>query len=62
MVPDVHPVTILTVDSLTTDFNFNLGNKLFTGEIQPTGIDTSVLVRRVVSKTHKLVDLRKSYL
>ena len=62
LVPDVHPVTILTINSLTTNFDFNLSNKLLTREIQPTGVDTSVLASRVVSKTHKLVDLRKSNL
>ena len=33
LVPDVHPVTILTVDSLTTNLNLNLGDKLLTGVI-----------------------------
>jgi len=33
LVPDVHPVTVLTVDALTTNFNFNLRNKLMAGEI-----------------------------
>jgi hypothetical protein len=33
LVPDVHPVTILSVNSLTTDFNLNLSDELFTGEI-----------------------------
>jgi hypothetical protein len=57
LIPDVHPVTILTVNSLTTNLDLNLGNKLLTGVIQPTGIDTGVLSSRVVSKTHKLVNL-----
>jgi hypothetical protein len=57
LIPDVHPVTILTVDSLTTNLDLNLGNKLLTGEIQPTGVNTGVLAGRVVSKTHELVDL-----
>jgi hypothetical protein len=59
LVPDVHPVTILTVNSLTTDFNLNLGNKLLSRVIKPTSINTSVLTAGVVSETHKLVDLRK---
>jgi hypothetical protein len=59
LVPDVHPVTILAINALTTNLNLNLGNKLLSREIQPTGIDTSVLVRRVVSKTHELVNLRE---
>jgi hypothetical protein len=57
LIPDVHPVTILTVNSLTTNLDLNLGNKLLTGVIQPTGIDTGVLASGVVSKTHKLVNL-----
>jgi hypothetical protein len=57
LIPDVHPVTILAIDSLTTNLNLNLSDKLLAGVIQPTGIDTSVLAAGVVSKTHKLVDL-----
>jgi hypothetical protein len=33
LVPDVHPVTILTVDSLATNLNLNLRDELFSGEI-----------------------------
>ncbi len=33
LVPDVHPITVLTVDALATNFNFNLGNQLLTREI-----------------------------
>jgi hypothetical protein len=62
LIPDVHPVTILTVNSLTTNLDLNLGNELLAGEIQPTGIDTGVLAGRVVSKTHKLVNLGQSNL
>jgi hypothetical protein len=57
LIPDVHPVTILTINSLTTNLNLNLGNELLAGVIQPTGIDTGVLSGGVVSKTHKLVNL-----
>jgi hypothetical protein len=57
LIPDVHPVTILTINSLTTNLDLNLGDELLAGEIQPTGIDTGVLAGGVVSKTHKLVDL-----
>jgi hypothetical protein len=57
LIPDVHPVTILTINSLTTNLNLNLSNELLAGVIQPTGIDTGVLAGGVVSKTHKLVDL-----
>jgi hypothetical protein len=33
LVPDVHPVTVLAVNALATNFDFNLGNKLLTGVI-----------------------------
>jgi hypothetical protein len=33
LVPDVHPVTVLTVNALTTNLNLNLGNKLLTYEV-----------------------------
>ncbi len=58
VVPDVHPVTVLAINALTTDFDFNLRNKLFTGEIEPTGIHcgTGGIV------LHILVDFRKSNL
>jgi hypothetical protein len=57
IVPDVHPVTILAVNALTTDLNLNLRNQLLTGEIKPTGINTVL-----VSAHHRLVNLRKSNL
>jgi hypothetical protein len=41
LVPDVHPITVLTVDTLATDLNLNLRDELFTGEVKPTGIDIS---------------------
>ena len=58
--PDVHPVTVLAVNALTTDFNLNLRDKLMTREIEPPS------VYRVISSygrvRHRLVDFRKSYL
>jgi len=39
LVPDVHPVTILAVNSLTTDLDLDLSDELLTGVVQPTGID-----------------------
>jgi len=33
LIPDVHPVTVLTVDALTTNLNLNLSNKLLTDEV-----------------------------
>jgi len=57
VVPDVHPVTILAVNALTTDLNLNLRNQLLTGEIEPTSINT--ILR---SAFHGLVNLGKSNL
>jgi hypothetical protein len=57
LIPDVHPVTILAVNSLATNLNLNLGDQLLTGVVQPTGIDitsTGVL--------HALVNLGESNL
>ena len=33
LVPDVHPVTILAIDALTTNLNLNLGDKLLTNVV-----------------------------
>ena len=41
LAPDVHPVTVLAVNALTTDLNLNLRNQLLTGEIKPAGINAS---------------------
>jgi len=57
VVPDVHPVTILAINALTTDLNLNLRNQLLTGEIEPTGINTVL-----VGALHRLVDLGESNL
>ena len=57
VVPDVHPVTILAVNALTTDLNLNLRNQLLTGEVEPTGINTVL-----VGALHRLVDLGESNL
>jgi len=63
LVPDVHPVTILAVDALSTDFDLNLGNKLLTREIEPAGKNTTVVSSDGgVGVSHLLVDFRKSYL
>jgi len=56
LVPDVHPVTILTVDSLTTNLNLNLGNKLLTNIVQPSGVNITG------RSLHGLVDLWESHL
>jgi hypothetical protein len=57
VVPDMHPVTILAINALTTNLNFNLRNQLLTGEIKPTSINT-ILGRTL----HGLVNLGKSNL
>jgi hypothetical protein len=57
LVPDVHPVTILAVNSLAADLNLNLRDELLAGEIQPTGIDTGI-----TSCLHALVNLGESNL
>jgi hypothetical protein len=62
LVPDVHPITILAVNTLATNLNLNLSDELLSGEIQPTGINTSVVGRGVSANTHQLVNLRKSHL
>jgi hypothetical protein len=38
LVPDVHPVTILAVDALSTNLYLNLLDKLLTGAIKPAGM------------------------
>jgi len=55
LIPDVHPVTILAVNSLASNLNLNLGKQLLTWVIQPTGINT-------VSGVHGLVNLGESNL
>jgi hypothetical protein len=53
LVPDVHPITVLAVDALSSDLNLNLGYELLTNEVQPTGID-------ITRGVHVLINLRKS--
>jgi hypothetical protein len=62
LVPDVHPVTILTVNALTTNLNLNLRDKLLSREIQPTGIHTVVGGSSRATVLHVLVNLRESNL
>jgi hypothetical protein len=57
VVPDVHPVTILAINALTTDLDLNLGNQLLTGEIKPTSINTIL-----GTALHSLVNLGESNL
>ena len=60
LIPDVHPVTVLAVNALTTDFNLNLGDELLTNVVQPAGIDTVRHVSSGGGRVHHLVDLGKS--
>jgi len=63
LVPDVHPVAILAVNTLTSNLHLHLGNELLSREIQPTSIDASSSgTGGVSSGSHELVDLRKSHL
>jgi len=57
LVPDMHPVTVLAVDTLATDLNLHLGDELLTGEVEPTGINATV-----GSDLQGLSDLRESHL
>jgi len=56
LAPDVHPVTVLAVNALTTDFNLNLRNQLLTGEVEPAGIHAGS------AALETLTDFRKSNL
>ena len=58
LVPDVHPVSILAVDALTSNLDLNLGNELLADEVHPAGIDS--LGERSRGVPHGLIDLRKS--
>ena len=48
LVPDVHPVTVLAVNALATDFNLNLRDELLTREVEPTGIDAILVSTRTL--------------
>jgi len=58
LVPDVHPVTVLTVNALTTDLNLDDRDELLTGEVKPTGINSA----STSSVLKGLADLRESHL
>ena len=58
----MHPVTILAINSLTTDLNLNLSDELLAGVVQPTGINTGSNARDKGGNAHELVDLGKSHL
>ena len=52
LVPDVHPVSVLAIDALTSDLNLNLGDELLTDKVHPAGINGSGS-----TGSHRLVDL-----
>jgi hypothetical protein len=62
LIPDVHPITVLTVNALASDLNLNLSDKLFSGVVQPSGINTGSSTGKSGSVSHKLVNLGKSNL
>ena len=48
LVPDVHPVTILAVDALASDFDLNHRNQLLTGVVEPASENLSGAGRRQI--------------
>ena len=44
-VPDVQPITVLLVNALATDFNFNVVNQVVTDPVQPTELSTRAVRR-----------------
>jgi hypothetical protein len=56
LVPDVHPITVLAIDTLATDLNLHLGDELLTGEVEPTGINATG------RSLERLTDLGESHL
>jgi len=42
-VPDVHPVTVLLVNTLATDFNFNVVNQVVSNPVQPAELSTRAI-------------------
>jgi len=55
LAPDVHPVTVLLLNSLTTNLNLNVLNKLVTREVKPPGVN-------ITSSVERLSNLRKGNL
>jgi len=62
LIPDMHPVTILTIYALTANLDLNLGDELFAGVIQPTSIDGVISGSERCAVAHQLVDLGECYL
>tara|TARA_B100001059_G_C17832619_1_gene585739 strand:+ start:1299 stop:2552 length:1254 start_codon:yes stop_codon:yes gene_type:complete len=53
LVPDVHPVTVLSVDALTTDLNLNHRNELVSRVVEPSSVN-------IIAGVVVLVNLRNS--
>jgi len=67
LVPDVHPVTVLTVDPLTANLDLNAADNLLTRVVEPSGVRRcTVLVGCTDGDNHPLqrlrLDLRESHL
>jgi hypothetical protein len=62
LVPDVHPVTVLAINALATNLNLNLSDKLLSGEVKPTSVNTASQVASSHGVAHELVDLGQSNL
>ena len=45
LVPDVHPVTVLLVDALTTDLNLNVVDEVVTDPVEPTELSARAVGR-----------------
>ena len=69
----MHPVAVLAVNALTTNFHFYLCNHLLAWEVKPTSVDTSQVhvgigatgnggICRTFVVTHVLVDFWESNL
>ena len=54
LAPDVHPVTVLLLNSLATNFNLNGLNKLMSREIKPSCVKITIRI------SHRCVDLWES--
>jgi hypothetical protein len=62
LIPDVHPVSVMAVNALTTNLYLNLGDELLTREIEPASINSAWWATRRSRVGELLANLRKSYL
>jgi len=56
LIPDVHPVSVLSVDPLASNLNLNLVDELLSREVEPPGVD----IATTTGVTQTLANLRKS--